>query len=159
MSTTTAQNYVDNWCSQLRAFFDDIATIARPRGWNAAYTSTAITEDPFGIGARTNYDAPVLNLKRSGPGNGEGQQITFEPRHRITLGSAGRIDVYSYPQLREAMLLRVPDTNGADNLTWDDAEKLVAIAPWKAFSQERLPLSVNLSDKDSVRTFLEDLVA
>jgi hypothetical protein len=159
MSTFTAQDIVDTWRTQLREFFDHIKDIAEGDGWNGFYESTDITEDPFGIGARIAYTAPVLILERLVGKEQVSQRITFEPRHRNALGSAGRIDVYSYPDMREAMLLRVPITNGAQGLTQEDAEKLVAETPWTAFSQERMPLRADLSNDEGVRTFLNDLVA
>ena len=159
MSTFTAQDIVDTWRTQLRKFFDHIKDIAESDGWNGSYSSTDITEDPFGIGARIACEAPVLLLERPFGKEKISQQITFEPRHRNSLGSAGRIDVYSYPEMREAMLLRVPNANGTQGLTQEATEKLVAETPWAAFSQERMPLHANLSSDEGIRTFLEDLVA
>jgi len=159
MSTFTAQDIVDTWRTQLREFFDHIKDIAEGDGWNGIYESTDIAEDPFGIGARIAYTVPVLILERPVGKEQASQQITFEPRHRNALGSAGRIDVYSYPAMHEAMLLRIPNTDSANDLTQETAEKLIAETPWTAFSQERMPLRADLSSDEGVRTFLEDLVA
>lgn len=158
MNNVTAKDFVDTWTSQLNEFYDRIVAFASPRGWSSIKSNTDITEDPFHLGASIAYDAPVLTLKRADP-QGNEQRITFEPRHRFIMGAAGRIDVYSYPQFREAMFLRIADTSNAETLTWDQAEERVANAPWKAFSQGRLPLRVDLADGDSVREFFEDLVA
>lgn len=159
MSTTkvTAKDLVDHWLDQLDAFFQYVEATAIPNGWNISRGTTEISEDPFGLGASIPYTAPVLTLRRLQ--NGSEQRITFEPRHRMTFGAAGRIDVYSYPTLREAMLLRTPNTVGAASLTLEEAENLVANAPWRAFSLERLPLSVEMADPNSLSQFLEDLVA
>ncbi len=159
MSIFTAQDMVDTWRLQLQEFFDHIKDMAQATGWNGFYNRIDITEDPFGIGARISYQAPVLILERPFGEKNVSQQITFEPRHRNTLGSAGRIDVYSYPEMREAMLLRVPNIDGAKDLTQETAEKLIAETPWTAFSQERMPLRADLSSDEGVRAFLEDLVA
>jgi hypothetical protein len=158
MSTLTAQNIVDSWRTQLKDYFDHVKDIASGSGWSGTYSSTDITEDPFGIGARLTYAAPVLILERSKHDIDESQRITFEPRHRNTIGSAGRIDVYSYPAMNEAMLLRIPDTKGTNVLTQEAAEQLVADTPWTAFSQERMPLYADLSSDQGMRRFLEDLV-
>lgn len=158
-ASVTAQQAVNNWTYQLDRLFRSIEERARPAGWTSDRGTTAAQEDPFGLGASLAYEAPVLKLRRPDPQSGSEQRITFEPRHRFTIGAAGRIDVYSYPRFREAMLLRTPDIRGADNLTWEEAEERVADAPWRAFSPERLPLSVDLEDDSSLRQFLDDLVA
>jgi len=159
MSTLTAQGIVDTWRTQLQIYFDHIKDIASSGGWNGFYSSTDITEDPFCIGADITYSAPVLILERPFGENNLSQQITFEPRHRNTIGSAGRIDVYSYPYMREALLLRVLKPLNAANLTMEQADQLVAITPWCAYSQERMPLKADLTTDDGVLSFLEDLVA
>jgi hypothetical protein len=159
MSTMTAQDIVETWRRQLKDFFDNVLEVARESGWNGWYNSTEITEDPFGIGARVTYEAPVLQLERPEPETMFSQQITFEPRHRNTIGSAGRIDVYSYPEMHEAMLLRVPDTTGANAMTQEAAEQLVEKTPWTAFSTERMPLNADLTNDEGVSRFLADLVA
>ena len=158
MSTLTVQTFVDNWCTQLKALFNDLAGVAAESNWTTSFTTIAVSEDPFGIGGQFEYEAPVLVLKRVQT-DGYEQNITFEPRHRYTLGAAGRIAVYSYPKLREAMLLRIPETKDTRNLTLDETEDLVGTAPWKAFSTERIPLKVDVAEGDSFRSFLEDLVA
>ncbi len=154
-----SQDIVDTWRTQLREFFDHVKDIAEGDGWHGFYESTDITEDLFGIGARIAYKAPVLILGRPFGKENISQQTTFEPRHQNALGSAGRIDVYSYPEMREAMLLRVPNTNGAQGLTQEATEKLVAETPWTAFSQERMRLNADLSNDEGVRASLTELVA
>jgi hypothetical protein len=155
---TTARDAVDQWVHQLNEFFHAIMAGARAAGWDATTTAVRIREDPFGLGAPLDYEAPVLVLKRSDPATCEEQRITFEPRQRFTREAAGRIDVYSFPRLREAMLLRLPDTSGADDLTREEVEARVAVAPWKAFSPERLPLDADLEDRDRLVAFLRNLV-
>lgn len=154
----TAKDAVDHWVTQLHQLFDAVARNSKSAGWVATTSSTDIREDPFGLGAPLEYDAPVLILKRLDRRTGEEQRITFEPRQRYMLGAAGRIDVYSYPGLREAMLLRIPDATGAADLTWEETENRVARAPWKAFSPERLPLAADISRRASLAAFLNDLV-
>jgi hypothetical protein len=154
----TARDAVDNWVGQLNELFRRVQDVAATGGWYPTEESIDIRENPFGFGAPFTYQAPVLVLKRPDPQTKDEQRITFEPRHRFTLGAAGRIDVYSYPSFREAMLLRVPDTAGAENLTWDEAEERVARAPWKAFTPERLPLDADVEDAGSLLAFLDNLV-
>jgi hypothetical protein len=158
LERSTARGAVDRWVEQLRAFFESVKSAAGTAGWSAATEVIGIREDPFHLGARLEYEAPVLVLKRPDPRTAEEQRITFEPRNRYTIGAAGRIDVYSYPNFREAMLLRLPDTTGAENLTWEEAEERVATALWKAFSTERLPLAYQLDSPEGVVAFLEDMV-
>ncbi len=118
-----------------------------------------IQEEAFGLGVPIQYEAPMLILKRPDDQSGDEQKVTFEPRHRFTFGAAGRIDVYSYPAFREAMLLRTPTIANPEKMTWEEVEALVATAPWKALSTERLPLKVDLTDERSIVAFLNDLVA
>jgi hypothetical protein len=155
----TARSSVDNWTGQLNDLFDRIANSASLSGWSSTRDRTEIREDPFSLGAPIMYEAPVLTLRRPDPQSGAEDRITFEPRHRYAIGAAGRIDVYSYPRLRDAMLLRILDTGNAENLTWEEAGDQVADAPWRAFSLERLPLSVDLANDHSLAAFLEDMVA
>src|SRR5438552_11559334 len=107
MGMVTAKGSVDNWLDQLTGFFNEIESAAKSGGWAASRSAKELEEDPFHLGARLSYEAPVLTLKRPDPQSGGEQKITFEPRFRYTIGAAGRIDVYSYPAFREAMLLRV----------------------------------------------------
>ena len=115
--------------------------------------------DWLGPSRRVPRELICVELERGAPGSTVSQQITFEPRHRNTIGSAGRIDVYSYPEMHEAMLLRAPNIDGADGLTQEGAERLVGETPWTAYSQERMPLRVDLSSDEGVSRFFEDLVA
>src|SRR5438128_9444769 len=101
----TAKDAVDHWVSQLHQLFRAVEATANSAGWGATMSSTDIREDPFGLGAPLEYEAPVLVLKRPDPRTGDEQRITFEPRQRYAPGAAGRIDIYSYPRLREALLL------------------------------------------------------
>jgi hypothetical protein len=154
----TARETIERWVAQLDELFRSLSEKATAHGWSAVTESTDIKEDPFGLGAPFQYVAPVLVLKRPAPGSDHEQRITFEPRHRYTMGAAGRIDVYAYPSLREALLLRIPDTSGAADLTREEAEERVSRAPWKAFSPERLPLDADLADTGRFLRFLDDLV-
>jgi hypothetical protein len=153
----TARDAFDSWTAQLGALFRRIEDAAPPAGWTASRDRVEIQEDPFGLGASVPYEAPVLVLRRKR--NGAEQRVTFEPRRRFAVGAAGRIDVYSHPALREAMLLRIPNPADAAGLTWEEADALAADTPWKAFSEERLPLSVDLADNRSLLGFLDDMVA
>src|SRR5947209_8188463 len=155
---STAKDLVNRWVEQLNEFFSGIREAAKAGRWDSTIEATTLQEDPFGLGMRLEYEAPVLVLKRPAPQTHEEQRITFEPRHRWAVGAAGRIDVYSYPRFREAMLLRLPDLTNAEALTWEEAEERVARAPWKAFSPERLPLDADLADRSRLLTFLESLV-
>jgi hypothetical protein len=155
----TAKDVVARWVTQLNQLFSRVEKAAKAGDWDAVTTGRiTIEEDPFGLGMRLAYDAPVLVLKRPDPKTHEEQRITFEPRHRWTMGSAGRIDVYSYPRLRDVMLLRLPDLTDADALTWEQAEERVAATPWKVYSQDRLPLDADLADDSRLLAFLESLV-
>lgn len=153
----TRQDVIDRWRAQLRELLSEVERAAAMGGWTGTWGTTEIREDPFGLGAALEYLAPVLVLRRPHPQTGEEQRITFEPRHRYTMGAAGRIDVYSFPGLREALLLRVPDVAGAESLTWDEAEERVSKAPWKIFSPDRLPLNFDLSSPASLCAFLDAL--
>jgi hypothetical protein len=158
MNSLTVRGSIQNWTSQLKEFLERISEIAAADGWSVSFTDAERNEQPAGLGATITYTAPVLVLTRASD-EGHEIRITFEPRHRFTIGAAGRIDVYSYPSFREAMLLRVPDMRGAENLTWDEAEERVTAAPWKAFSSERMPLDVDLQSSSSIQIFLRAFVA
>ncbi len=160
MNTLTQQDILDHWLENLRSFFDKIKIAARPAGWNLiADQNIEITEELYVLGVNVSYTAPVLILERAEPVTIQTQQITFEPRHRNTLGSAGRIDVYSYPAMHEAMLLRIPTSDNANKLTFEAAEQRVEETPWTAYSTERMPLSADLTTPEGMRSFLDDLVA
>jgi hypothetical protein len=133
--------------------------MAKPGGWFASFPTKEVTEEPLGIGAPLTVTISMLILDRPCLNGGYAQKITFEPIHRYVVGAAGRIDVYSYPAMREAILLRRVAVNGIGNLTIDEAENLVAKAPWRAYSSENLPLKVDLTDQSSVIEFLNDLVS
>ncbi len=153
----TAQDSIKRWTDQISEYFKAIAGVAKVSGWTATYSSKDIKEDPFSLGASVSYVAPVLVLKRL-HGNPEAEQrVTFEPVHRFTIGSAGRIDVYAHPSLREAMLLRSPNLKDSETLTWDEAEERVAHAPWVLYSADRIPLRIDISVADNLNLFLEDL--
>lgn len=155
----TAQDSIKRWTDQLKAFFDGISATATESGWTATYSAKDIKEDPFSLGASVSYVAPVLVLKRL-RGNPEAEQrVTFEPVHRFTIGAAGRVDVYAHPTLREAMLLRSPDLKDSENLTWEEAEARVAHAPWALYSADRIPLRIDISAPNDLKSFLEDLTA
>jgi len=158
MSKLTVKDSIEHWKTQVLHFFDHIAAAARQDGWSETLSDTDVQEDPYALGASISYRAPVLVLRRSGP-QGTEQRVTFEPRHRFTLGAAGRIDVYSSPAIRDAMLLRTANTENAENLTFDEVEERVAEAPWRAFSVERMPLAVDFNSDSSIVQFLQDLAA
>ncbi len=73
--------------------------------------------------------------------------------------ATGRIDVYSYRALRDAMLLRRSDIADPGALTWEELETEIGHGDWKAYSTERLPLGVDLGSGASLRKFLADLVS
>ncbi|HEY3284961.1 MAG TPA: hypothetical protein VGN26_22030 [Armatimonadota bacterium] len=162
MDTLTAKGSLDHWTHQLDELFNRFSTASEDGGWSADRGKTEILEEPYGLGVPLSYEAPVLVLRRPSPRDRSEQRITFEPQARFVIGAAGRVDVYSYPQFREVMLLRVVDRGSippAEEMTPEAAEILAASAPWKAFSQERLPLQMDLSDDAGFLAFLEDLVA
>jgi hypothetical protein len=154
----TARYAVERWVSQLEELFHTFSLAAAAGRWSATQSEIERREDPFWLGASLTYKAPLLILKRADPVTGEEQRVTFEPRHRFALGTPGRIDVYSFPRLREAMLFRVVDAANAADLTWEQAEALVAQTPWKAYSSDRLPLEADLSTPAGLLAFLESLV-
>ncbi len=158
LNKLTAKDALDRWVANLRDLFDRIAAVAEQAGWSRADRIADAKEDPFSLGASIAYGVPVMVLTRPGCDGADEQSVTFEPRHRFTIGAAGRIDVYSSPALGEAMLLRIPNTNGVEDLTWEEAEERVEKAPWCAYSQERHPLDYNLDDDDSLLALLEELV-
>lgn len=158
MNRLTVKDSIIKWTTQLKQFLDRVAVVAKADGWSESFSETPRSEQPPGLGANIDYNAPILVLTRASA-NGEELRVTFEPRYRFTIGAAGRIDIYSYPAFREAMLLRTPNTNGAETLTWDEAEERVTEAPWKAFSTERLPLQVDFASDLSIQGFLKDLVS
>ncbi len=153
----TAGDAIDNWKSQIESLFDNIERSANSAGWIASRDVVQISEDPFSLGAPISYAAPLLVLKRMR--NGLEQRVTFEPRRRFAADAAGQVDVYSYPALRDAMLLRTPEASDAAKLTLEEAEDLVARAPWKALSDSRLPLDADMADPGSLVRFIEDMVA
>jgi hypothetical protein len=155
---TTARATLERWVAELGKLFDRIEQAAAATGWSAARSSVGVQEDPFGLGTPLRYEAPVLVLRRADPQTGDEQRITFEPRFRFAMGAAGRIDVYSFPRLREAMLLRVVSATSVDDLTWEQAQERVAEAPWRAYSPERLLLDADLQVPERLVAFLEELV-
>jgi hypothetical protein len=156
MANLTVQDSISNWTGQLNALLNWVSSTAESGGWHASFSERAVQEEPTGTGTSLTYAVPVLELSRVDP-QGNPQRVTFEPRHRFTILATGRIDVYSYPALREAMLLRILNVDNPETLTWEAIEGLVAHAPWAAFSMDRLPLSVDLGSEESVRKFLSDL--
>jgi hypothetical protein len=158
MNKLTVKDSISNWTAQVQEFLEQIAKAAREDGWHSAFSATEVREEPTGLGATLGYTVPVLELTRLNVANGE-ERITFEPRHRFTVGATGRIDVYSHPALRDAMLLRVLKVEHPEDRTWEELEKLVGKAPWRAFSTERLPLDVDFSSEPSIQHFFSDLVA
>jgi len=154
----TVSDSLTNWKDQVQSFLASVAGEALQDGWHATYSQTDVREEPVGIGATLSYTVPVLELSRIGPAGTE-QRITLEPRHRFTIGATGRIDVYSHPALRDAMLLRRSLMENPEGLTWEEIETEIGHGQWKAYSTERLPLNVDLTDGASIRQFLADLVS
>jgi hypothetical protein len=159
MPTITAITTIDLYRDQVARFLADIQRTAEADGWSGRQSTMEVTESPVGLGAPIVYSAPVLALSRTARKADAVERVVFEPHHRFTIGSAGRIDVTSFPAMREAMLLRRLHHPDLTSMTADELEELIAEEPWKAYSQELLPLSVDLADPDSLLAFLDDLVA
>ncbi len=154
----TVQLSIDRWIEQLEGLFKQIETNAKATNWHASYGSKEIKEDPNGIGA-ISYNAPVLELKRIGEVTKKEERVIFEPYHRFTALAAGRIDVISYPALRELMLLRTPKIENANELTYEQIEDEVAKAPWVFYTTERIPLRVGPLDAEEFNRLLDDLTS
>ena len=158
MNKLTMKDSIGNWTRQVHTFLEGISTAAKEDDWHTTFSECNVSEEPSGVGASLTYTIPVLELSRA-LSNGSAQRITFEPRYRFAIGATGRIDVYSHPASREAMLLRSSNVEDPESQTWEELEALIGKAPWRAFSTERLPLDVDFNSKPSVRRFLSDLVA
>lgn len=155
----TAKDTISNWKNQLNDLFREISLNSRSGQWSAHLSEKSIREEPFGLGSPISYHAPILTLTRPGETENLSQRITFEPKHRYTIGSAGRIDIYSYPALRELMLLRIVAHDPVEEVTVEEAEELVRDAPWRLYTDTRIPLADDINDPEDLVVLLDALVS
>lgn len=159
MSHVTVRSVIDQWCDDLSSLFKRVTNVASRDKWIASKGEIELSEEPFGLGASVSYKAPLLLLEKTDGQTKQPLRLTFEPRYRFTLLSAGRVDIYSHPSLKEVLLLRIADTNGAEELTMDEAQERASRAPWKLFSAERLPIAYDFQDDEELIEFLNSIAA
>lgn len=83
------------WLEDLIQLFGDIREWAETEGWEVRTKPYELTEENLGT-----YSAPFLIIRTPG------EPVFVEPVARFVLGAQGRVDLYGYPSLTRAMLLR-----------------------------------------------------
>ena len=86
----------EDWCKQLEALFDQIATWAQEERWLINRDEKMLSEDGLG-----EYMAPDLVIRLP-----EGR-ITVDVIGRNVVGAQGRVDISAFPSLHRMILVRM----------------------------------------------------